>query len=45
MGKYWFFSFKKYFFKYLDNKTMLEDKPLKRITKRKKINGLQLWKI
>ena len=36
MDKYWFFSlFKNTFFKYLDNKTMLEDKPLKKITKRK----------
>ena len=32
-----FFLFKNTFFKYLDNKTMLEDKPLKRITKRKKL--------
>ena len=37
-----FFIFKKNFFKYLDNKTMLEDTPLKKISK-KKINCLQTF--
>jgi len=32
-----FFIFKKNFFKYLDNKTMLEDTPLKKISKKKKL--------
>ena len=32
-----FFIFKHKFFKYLDKKTMLEDKPLKKITKKKKL--------
>ena len=37
MDKYWLFFFKNSFFKYLDKKSMLEQNPLKKITKNKKL--------